>query len=51
MKDDEATGWLLVVMWELLQRELKDQFLPSNTAWVAKESLKKLRQLVTFENM
>ena len=31
-------------MWEILKKELKDQFLPTNTAWMARESLKKLKQ-------
>ena len=30
--------------WDILKKELKDQFLPTNTAWMARESLKKLRQ-------
>ena len=28
---------------ETLKKELKDQFLPTNMAWVAREALKKLR--------
>ena len=30
--------------WEMLKRELKEQFLLGNTSWVARESLKRLRQ-------
>ena len=30
-------------MWEILKKELKDQFLPTNTTWMARESLKKLK--------
>lgn len=30
--------------WEELRQEMKDQFLPCNSAWVARESLKRLRQ-------
>lgn len=30
--------------WEVLKQELKDQFLPCNIAWLARDSLKKLRQ-------
>ena len=30
--------------WEILKKELKDQFLPTNIAWMARESLKKLKQ-------
>ena len=28
-----------------MKKELKDQFLPMNTAWMARESLKKLKQM------
>ena len=31
-------------MWEILKKELKDQFLPTNTSWMARESLKELKQ-------
>ena len=33
-----------VKTWEILKRELKEQFLPNNTSWIAREDLKKLRQ-------
>lgn len=33
-----------VTSWEMLKGEIKLQFLPSNTAWVAREALKGLRQ-------
>ncbi|KAL4200278.1 hypothetical protein AMTRI_Chr03g148910 [Amborella trichopoda] len=33
-----------VISWETLKGELKDQFLPDNAAWVAREALQKLRQ-------
>jgi hypothetical protein len=33
-----------VETWESLKRELKEQFLPNNTSWIAREDLKKLRQ-------
>ena len=32
-----------ITTWETLKKELKDQFLPTNTAWVAREALKRLR--------
>ena len=32
-------------MWEILKKELKDQFLSTNTTWVARESLKKLNKI------
>ena len=30
-------------MWDLLKKELKDQFLPNNTDWVARKSLKRIK--------
>ena len=39
LKDD-----VKIERWEILKKELKDQFLPTNTAWMARESLKKLKQ-------
>ena len=35
--------------WEALKKELKDQFLPTNTTWVVKDSLKKLKQTSTVK--
>jgi len=32
-----------VLSWEALRKELNDQFLPCNTAWVARDYLKKLK--------
>ena len=29
--------------WEILKKELKDQCLPMNTAWMARESLNKMK--------
>ena len=42
--DDAAAGRPKIESWEILKKELKDQFLPTNTAWMARESLKKLKQ-------
>ena len=36
--------------WETLKKELKDQFLPSNTTWMASESLKRLKQTGTVRD-
>ena len=44
MSDDAAAGRPKIERWEILKNELKDQFLPINTAWMARESLKKLKQ-------
>ena len=34
--------------WETLKRELKEQFLPTNAAWLARESLRRLKQIGTM---
>ena len=44
MADDLSAGRPSVVVWESLKKELKDQFLPCNTSWLARENLKKLKQ-------
>lgn len=33
-----------IISWESMKEELRNQFLSSNTSWVARESLKKLKQ-------
>ena len=43
MEDDAEFGRPQITTWETLKKELKYQFLPTNIAWVAKESLKRLR--------
>ena len=43
-KEDLNAGRPKVETWESLKRELKEQFLPNNTSWIAREDLKKLRQ-------
>jgi len=47
LDDDMSSGRPLIETWETLKKELKDQFLPCNTAWLARESLKKLRHTST----
>ena len=42
--DDAAIGRPKIERWEILKKELKDQFLPTNTTWMARESLKNLKQ-------
>ena len=42
--DDAAAGRPKIESWEILKKELKDLFLPTNIAWMARESLKKLKQ-------
>ena len=41
--DDAVVGRPKIEMWGTLKKELKDQFLPMNTTWIARESLKKLK--------
>ena len=33
----------LVKTWNVLKKELKDQFLPCNSSWIARESLRRLK--------
>ena len=49
MEDDADTGRAKIESWEALRKELKDQFLPTNTAWVARDALKKLKQTATVK--
>ena len=42
--DDATASRPKIKRWEILKKELKDQFLPMNTAWMARDSLKKLKQ-------
>ena len=42
--EDVATGRPKIDSWKILKKELNDQFLPTNTTWMAMESLKKLKQ-------
>ncbi|ERM96849.1 hypothetical protein AMTR_s00128p00115590 [Amborella trichopoda] len=37
-----------IVGWEDLKRELKEQFLPGNTVWMAGEALRKLKHTATM---
>ncbi|KAI9177286.1 hypothetical protein LWI28_013276 [Acer negundo] len=44
LMDDLSAGKPKIETWESLKKELKDQFLPCNTSWLARENLKKLKQ-------
>ena len=37
----------LIKTWNTLKKELKDQFLPFNSSWVARESLRRLKHTGT----
>ena len=43
MGDDAESGSPQNDTWETLKRELKEQFLPTNSTWLARESLKRLK--------
>ena len=43
LDDDASSGRPLIKTWDVLKKELKDQFLPCNVAWVKRENLKKLK--------
>ena len=45
MDDDEDSGRPRIDTWEMLKKELRDQFLPTNATWVAREALKKLKHV------
>ena len=47
MEDDADVGRRKIDSWEALKKELKNQLFPTNIAWVAKDSLKKLKQTGT----
>ena len=44
MEDDADAGRGKIDLLKALKKELKDQFLSSNTTWVARDFLKKLKQ-------
>ena len=50
MSDDAAAGRPKIESWEILKKELKDRFLPTNTTWMARVSLKKLKQTGSFRD-
>ncbi|KAL0287722.1 UNVERIFIED_CONTAM: hypothetical protein Sangu_2680600 [Sesamum angustifolium] len=45
--DMETASRERIEMWEVLKKELKDQFLPCNTSWLARESLRNLKHTGT----
>jgi hypothetical protein len=44
IKEDLNAGRPRIDTWDRLKQELKEQFLPNNTSWLAREDLKKLKQ-------
>ncbi|KAL0345996.1 UNVERIFIED_CONTAM: hypothetical protein Sradi_4430900 [Sesamum radiatum] len=45
--DDASANRERIETWEVLKKELKEQFLPCNTSWLARESLRNLRHTGT----
>ena len=50
VEDDKESGRPQITTWETLKKEIKDQFLPSNASWMARESLKRLKQMGTVRD-
>jgi len=48
LSEDKSAGRVGIDSWEALKTELKNQFLPCNTSWVARESLRNLRHSGTL---
>ncbi|XP_069152656.1 uncharacterized protein [Solanum lycopersicum] len=42
--DDVSAGRPRIEMWNKLIKEMRDQFIPSNASWLARDKLKRLRQ-------
>ncbi|KAL0336592.1 UNVERIFIED_CONTAM: hypothetical protein Sradi_4871100 [Sesamum radiatum] len=50
LSDDTSANRDKIETWDVLKKELKDQFLPCNTSWLARESLRKLKQAGTVRD-
>ncbi|KAL0413714.1 UNVERIFIED_CONTAM: Transposon Ty3-I Gag-Pol polyprotein [Sesamum radiatum] len=50
LSDDASANWEKIEIWDILKKELKDQFLPCNTSWLAMESLRKLKHSGTVRD-
>ena len=50
LEGDAESGRPQISTWETLKRELKEQFLPTNAAWLAWESLQRLKQTGTVRD-
>ena len=46
-EEDENAGRPRIETWNSLRQELREQFMPTNTTWLARDRLKKLRQTGT----
>ena len=45
MEDDKESGRTQITTWEILKKEIKEQFLLSNASWMARESLNSLKHM------
>ena len=50
VEDEEESGRPQITTWETLKKDIKYQFLPSNASWMARESLKRLKQMGTMRD-
>ncbi|KAK4381519.1 hypothetical protein Sango_2961700 [Sesamum angolense] len=50
LSDDASANRDRIETWDVLKKELKDQFLPCNTSWLARESLRKLKHAGTVRD-
>ena len=50
VEDDKESSRAQITTWETLKKKIKDQFLPSNASWMARESLKRLKQMGTVRD-
>ncbi|XP_070022398.1 uncharacterized protein [Nicotiana sylvestris] len=44
----ESAGLPKIKTWEMLKKELKSQFLPTNSSWIARDGLRRLKQSGTM---
>ncbi|XP_016571348.2 uncharacterized protein LOC107869321 [Capsicum annuum] len=50
LRYDESAGHPKIDTWDKLKKEMRDQFLPSNATWIARNKLKRLRQTGTIRD-
>lgn len=50
LEDGANAGRPPIDVWKDLKKELRDQFLPCNTAWVARDALKKLKHTASVRD-
>ena len=50
LEGDAESGRPRISTWETLKRELKEQFLPTNAVWLARESLRRLKHTGTVRD-